>query len=357
MDSTELRDALEDAGLSQYQAEAYNTLLRLGTASATELADSCAVPSARIYDVLRDLETKGYIETYEQESLKARACDPAVVLDDLRGRASMLEDAADEIEHRWNEPEVDQHKLSIVKRFETVLQRAASLVRDAETEVQLAATPEQYETLKPALSEALSNGAVVKATLHTDPDAAVDDVEFDGVVTEARHRTLPTPFLALVDRTGTCFAPHSHSLNQYGVLADDYSLTYVFHWYFQTCLWEVWDEVYSVRPTDPPFVYADLRRCVRDVEPCLAEGVGVRARIEGFDTQTGDTAELVGEIVDVNYAGAGETDGSPPLSQLAGQVCLTVETDGARERYTVGGWGAILEDVEATRITVLDYAR
>lgn len=357
MDSTELRNALEDAGLSQYQAEAYSALLRLGAASATELADSCAVPTARIYDVLRDLETKGYIETYEQESLKARACDPAVVLEDLRGRASMLEDAADEIEHRWDEPEVDQHKLSVVKRFETVIQRAASLVRDAENEVKLAATPAQYEKLTPALREALSNDVLVKATLYTDPDVTVDDVEFDGVVTEARHRTLPTPFVVLVDRTETCFAPHSHSLNQYGVLADDYTLTYVFHWYFQTCLWEVWDEVYSVRPADPPFVYADLRRCVREVEPSLADGVSVRARVEGFYTQTGDAAELVGEIADVNYAGAGETEGSPPLSQLAGQVCFTVETEDSRELYTVGGWGAVLEDVEATRITVLEYRR
>lgn len=357
MDSTELRDALEDAGLSQYQAEAYNTLLQLGAASATELADSCAVPTARIYDVLRDLETKGYIETYEQESLKARACDPAAVLEDLRGRASMLADAADEIENRWDEPEVDQHKLSIVKRFETVMQRAASLIRDAENEVQLAVTPTQYEELKPALGEALSNDVIVKATLHTDPDTTVDDVAFEGFVTEARHRTLPTPFVVLIDRTGTCFAPHSHSLNQYGVLADDYTLTYVFHWYFQTCLWEVWNEVFSARPTNPPFVYADLRRCVRDLEPFLADGVRVRARIEGFYTQTGDAGKLVGEIVDVNYAGAGQTEGSPPLSQLAGQVCLTVRTEDGGELYTVGDWGAVLEDVEATRITVLDCFR
>jgi len=69
MDTEDLRDALEDAGLSQYQAEAYTALLRLGTASATELADACAVPTARIYDVLRDLEGKAYIETYEQGSL------------------------------------------------------------------------------------------------------------------------------------------------------------------------------------------------------------------------------------------------------------------------------------------------
>jgi sugar-specific transcriptional regulator TrmB len=355
MDSTELRDALEDAGLSQYQAEAYNTLLTLGAASATELADASTVPTARIYDVLRDLETEGYIETYEQDSLHARACDPETVLADLRGRASMLETAADEIEDRWEAPEVDRHMLSIVKRFETVFQRAASLVRDAENEVQLSVTVDQYEELKPALRAALENGAIVKVSLHTDPDEdapSFEDADFEGVVTEARHRTLPTPFVLLVDRTRTCFSPHAHSLNEYGVLVDDYTLTYVFHWYFQTCLWEVWDSVYSERGDEPPLAYADIRRCVRDVEPLLSADATVRATVDGFDTTTGASVELTGDIVDIHYSGASEANGTPALSQLAGQVCFTLAT--ASGTYSVGGWGAVLEEVEATRITITE---
>ncbi|MDS0298606.1 TrmB family transcriptional regulator [Halogeometricum sp. S1BR25-6] len=358
MNSTELRDALEDAGLSQYQAEAYNTLLQLGTASATELADACAVPTARIYDVLRDLEAKGYIETYEQDSLHARACDPETVLEDLRGRATMLETAADEIEDRWEAPEVDPHMLSIVKRFDTVLQRAASFIREAESEVQLSATPEQYENLRPALREAYRNDAIVKVSLHTDPDtdlSAFDAADFEGVVTEARHRTLPAPFVLLVDRTGTCFAPHANSLNQYGVLVDDYTLTYVFHWYFQTCLWEVWDTIYAEGDDDPPFVFADIRRCVRTIEPYFSAGATVRASVAGFDTETGEAVDLSGDVVELRYSGAAETDGTPPLSQLAGQVCFTLRTNGGS--YSVGGWGAVLEEVEATRVTITDVAK
>jgi sugar-specific transcriptional regulator TrmB len=356
MDSTELRDALEDAGLSQYQAEAYNTLLQLGSASATELADACAVPTARIYDVLRDLEAKGYIETYEQDSLHTRACDPEMVLADLRSRAEMLEDAADEIETRWEAPEVDQHKLSIVKRFDTVFQRAAAHISAAENEVQLSVTPEQFRELRPALREAFENGAVVKVSIHTEPgeeDTIPSYSELDGVVTEAVHRTLPTPFIALVDRTGTCFAPHSNSLNEYGVLVDDYTLTYVFHWYFQTSLWAVWDEIYSARAEEPPLVFADIRRCVRDVEPLLDEGYRVFAEVKGYFTETGNPVEMAGEVVDLHYTGVASTEGTPPLSQLAGQVCLTFESEEG-ETYTVGGWGAVLEDIEATRVTVVD---
>jgi sugar-specific transcriptional regulator TrmB len=351
MNTSELRAALEEAGLSQYQAEAYNTLLQLGAASATEIADACTVPTARIYDVLRDLESKGYIETYEQDSLHARARDPDEVLADLRERATMLTDAAEEIEERWEEPAVDTHKVSIVKRFDTVFDRARALIGDAENEVQLAVTPSQFRELSPALRRAFDNGAIVKLSLHTEEGESLpDSAEFDGVVTEVKHRTLPTPFVVLIDRTDTCFAPHAHSLNQYGVLVDDYTLTYVFHWYFLTCLWEVWDTVYSSRSASLPLDYADIRHCVREIEPLLSDGAQVRVAIEGFDTETGGSITLVGDVTGVQYSGGTSTDGAPALSQLAGQVSLSVRSDG--RVYTVGGWGAVLEDVEATRITV-----
>ena len=352
MNTAELRAALEEAGLSQYQAEAYNTLLRLGAASATEIADACTVPTARIYDVLRDLESKGYIETYEQDSLHARARDPDEVLTDLRERATLLTDAAEEIEDRWEEPAVDTHKVSIVKRFDTVFDRAAALISNAENEVQLAVTPTQFEQLRPALRRAFDSGAIIKLSIHTDEDdeELPDSASFDGVVTEVRHRTLPTPFVALVDRTNTCFAPHAHSLNQYGVLVDDYTLTYVFHWYFLTCLWEVWDTVYSSRSASLPLDYADIRHCVREIEPLLSDGARVRVAVEGFETSTGRPTSFVGDVRDVRYSGGTSSDGALALSQLAGQVSLTVATDG--DVYSVGGWGAVLEDVEATRITV-----
>jgi sugar-specific transcriptional regulator TrmB len=353
MNTAELRTALEEAGLSQYQAEAYNALLQLGAASATEIADACTVPTARIYDVLRDLEGKGYIETYEQDSLHARARDPNEVLADLRERATMLTEAAEEIEERWQEPAVDTHKVSIVKRFDTVFERARGLISEAENEVQLAVTPAQFEKLRPALRRAFDNGAIIKLSIHTDEDdgGPIPSVSrFDGVVTEVRNRTLPTPFVALVDRTNTCFAPHAHSLNQYGVLVDDYTLTYVFHWYFLTCLWEVWDTVYSSRSASLPLDYADIRQCVREIEPLLNDGARIRVAVDGFDTETGEPMSFVGHVTDVHYSGGTASSGAPALSQLAGQVSLTVISDG--EAYSVGGWGAVLEDVEAIRITV-----
>jgi len=112
MDDDELTEVLEDAGLSPYQSEAYVALLGLGTASATDIADACDVPDPRIYDVLRDLESKGYIETFQQDSLTARAHDPKDVLENLRSQSSRYLEAAEDIEERWNQPEITDHEVS-----------------------------------------------------------------------------------------------------------------------------------------------------------------------------------------------------------------------------------------------------
>ena len=352
METEQLRTALEAAGLSQYQSDAYIAVLELGKASAVEISDACSVPQARIYDVLRDLENDGYIETYEQDSLHARAHDPTEVLSRLREQAATFESAADEIEERWERPPVDDYMVSIVKRFDTVVDRARDLIAEAENEVQLSVSPEEFRELRPVLELARANDVVVKLAVHAeDSDDIPDEEEFADAVTEARHRDIHSPFLALVDRTKACFAPHDRSVNQYGVLVDDYTLTYVFHWFFLTSLWEVWETVFSARSTAPPMEYTNIRELVRDLEPLLSDGATVEATVRGFETGSGDPCEVSGIVVEATYAGVSTTDADAiPLAQLAGQVTLHL-VDGDEE-YTVGGWGAFVEDIEATRVTI-----
>lgn len=354
MDGNELTEILEDAGLSPYQADAFVTLLGLGSASATDIAQASDVPDPRIYDVLRGLEEMGYIETYEQNSLHARAHDPADVLADLRSRANRFETAADEIEDRWSRPDIEEHKVSIVKRLDTVLTRADELIRSATNQVQIGLTPAQFRDLSDALASAHESGVDVKICLFpatgTEPDLPSMEA-LASTCTEARYRTLPSPFVALVDRSWTCFSPHGDSTNEYGVIVNDRTHTYVFHWYFLTCLWEIHESIYSARGDEPPITYVDLRQCLRDVEPLLEDGVTVEATVYGFETDTGREVTRRGTITDVTYTGHSTSEErETPLFHLAGKASLTLATDDGP--YTVGGWGAMLEDYEATRITI-----
>ncbi|MFU8866367.1 TrmB family transcriptional regulator [Natronococcus sp.] len=354
MNPDELVATLEEAGLSPYQSDAFVTLLERGSASATDVAQASSVPDPRIYDVLRGLEDRGYVETYEQGSLQARACDPAGVLEDLRSRATRLESAADEIETRWTRPDIEDHAVSIVKRFDTVLTRANELVRSADHQVQIGLTPAQFDALEGALEAALAGGADVKVCLfpETADEPSLPSTErLARTCTEARYRRIPAPFVALVDRTWTCFAPNRHSANEYGVIVNDRTHAYVFYWYFNTCLWDVYDPVYSDRNEHAPITYVDIRECLRRVEPLLEDDRRVEAVVEGFETDTGNETTVSGTVTDVSYTGtAGGEGGSVPITQFAGKAAFTLES--GSETYSVGGWGAIVEDVEAVRIRI-----
>jgi len=352
MNKTELTSILEDAGLSPYQSDAYVTVLELGSASATSIAEESDVPDPRIYDVLRDLEGRGYVETYEQDSLHARAQDPAIVLEDLRKRADRFEDAAEEIETRWEAPAMDSHTVSFLKQIDTVLDKASAKIESATDQIEVAANLDQFEQLQPALEAAHERGAHIRLVLHVDEDGG-ENLPSESLLartaSEVRYRTIPMPFLTLVDRSSTCFAPHALSTNRYGIIVEDRTHAYVFHWFFIAGLWE--STVPVVEPGETlPRTYTDIRKCIRDIGPIIEDGVRVSVTIDGIDVESGESATIEGAVVDVEFPCLEAADERRPDRYLGGQATLVVDT--GNSVVEVGGWGAVMEDYEATRIVV-----
>jgi len=350
METEELVETLQQAGLSPYQATAYVTLLEMGTASATQIADASGIPGPRIYDVLRALSERGYVETDEEDTFRARAHSPTEVLADLRERADRLESAAAEVDERWEQPELKRNEASVVTRFQTVLDRAGMFLADATEQVHLSVTPEDFRRLRDPLERAHDRGVPVHLSVHTrqGEDPPKGDT-FRGVCKEARNHELPAPFVCLVDRQKACFSHHPDSFDQYGVLVNDQTHTYVFHWYFLTCLWEPWPVVHSERNTEPPIEYVDIRRLVREIRPLLEAGATVTVRVEGHDLETGGDRQFTGTVGDTLCQADAPED---TTLELSGQVSVLVDTE--EGRVSVGGWGAVVEDVEATRILLED---
>ncbi|ERG91758.1 MAG: putative transcriptional regulator [Haloquadratum walsbyi J07HQW1] len=352
MNRQELVTALENAGLSPYQADAYVAVLELGTAQATAVADASDVPDPRIYDVLRNLASEGYVEVYEQDSLHVRANSLDPMTADLEERAEQFMTAVDEIEHRWNDPPINDSAVTIVRKFETVLKNAIESVRSASVQVQVSLSVDAFHRLYPALAEATDNGVTVHLSIHTanGPETLPSTEKIADVCSEARYRELPAPFTVIVDRTETFFAPHTGSTNEYGILVNDRTHTYVFHWYFLTTQWDVWEHLYDESSSEPPIRYVDIRYCVQDIRPLVDAGDTVMIRVEGSETDSGSERVVEGEVVDVLTSDATET-AAGSITSYAGQVGMTIDT--GFDRVSVGGLGAMVEDVEAHRITVL----
>ena len=130
-----VKRGLEDAGLSDYQAEAYLTLLDRGTLPAVDVAKNCSIPVPRIYDVVTELERLGYVETLDRDTLHVRACDPVESIEDLHEKSDRLSDVASVIEDRWEQSPLGEHMMNVTKHAKTVFDHAEAAIRDADAAV------------------------------------------------------------------------------------------------------------------------------------------------------------------------------------------------------------------------------
>ncbi|MDD2836307.1 MAG: TrmB family transcriptional regulator [Methanothrix sp.] len=80
----EIVEGLRMLGLTEYEAKAYATLVGMGEATAREVHELSAVPRTRIYDILRDLESKGFVEFMQGSPTYYRAVEPDRVMKRLK---------------------------------------------------------------------------------------------------------------------------------------------------------------------------------------------------------------------------------------------------------------------------------
>lgn len=352
-DRESLKGILTDAGFSQYEADIYLSVLELTDASVADIAEVSPVPRSRVYDVLRDLEREGYLETYEGDSLRARIGDPSAVVESLEERSRDFVEAADGIEEIWEQPQITQSSVRVFQEHGSVISEARSQLTEADNIVHLAVSPDELEAVSDTLSELRDRGVIVRVVLHEGSDGFEEPSALDSlypeVATEVRFCTSLLPFVVLIDGNLTMLGVQSQLGSEHGMVIDDHILSSILHWYFQIQLWEPWDAVYS-SPEVCEMIYVSIRELIRDIESVRGTGEAVTVRVEGIATLTGERVTVTGEVDDILYADSNAAS-DQPFRQPFIQAAIVI-TDESRD-YTIGGYGAILEDIRATRITVL----
>ena len=71
---------LKGIGLTLYEAEAYVTLTSLISSTASEISEKSGIPRSKIYDVLKSLEKKNYLEVEDGRPLTYNVKSPVEVL-------------------------------------------------------------------------------------------------------------------------------------------------------------------------------------------------------------------------------------------------------------------------------------
>jgi HTH-type transcriptional regulator, sugar sensing transcriptional regulator len=84
--SEKTRRALKEFGLTEYETKAYISLVESGSLAASELSRIASIPYSKIYEIIGNLERKGWVESEQGRPSKYYAKPPSTALESSRIR-------------------------------------------------------------------------------------------------------------------------------------------------------------------------------------------------------------------------------------------------------------------------------
>ena len=168
--------------LNIYEVKVWTALLSRGVAAAGELADISGVPRSRSYDVLENLEKKGFIVMKLGKPIKYIAVRPEEILKRIRKKVqedadtqlAMLEKVNDtdiyreiELLYKQGIDKIEPSELSgVLKGRKNVYDHLKTIIANAEKSVCIVTTEKglvrKVDLLKSVIKKAKSNGVKVK---------------------------------------------------------------------------------------------------------------------------------------------------------------------------------------------------
>lgn len=205
--SRESIEALQLLGLTDYETRAYVTLTSLISANATEISVNANIPRSKVYQVLKNLVKKDFIEMSRGKPLKFTVIPPHEVFQKSRNHIKAALDVAEtELNHVY-ESQIPQVPAPIwlIHGQEKIVNKEMEIILRAEESLFIMGGlmfPEEPPQLKDHLERSMKNGVDIR--MLTAPKCWVDGVE---VPTREIMKDLPiqvkffpVPFIKLIVR-------------------------------------------------------------------------------------------------------------------------------------------------------------
>src|SRR5712692_2805896 len=168
------RRALKDFGLTEYEVKAYVALVESGPMPASQLSTSATIPYSKIYEILGNLERKGWVETEQGRPSKYFPKPPSTALESSRVRTentlkSSQTEALSELEPLYEKKGVQERPdIWIVRGQNNIVDRIRETLGRTKRELLVAMpiVPESVISLAtPSLSLLMSRGIKVSVML------------------------------------------------------------------------------------------------------------------------------------------------------------------------------------------------
>lgn len=174
----ELLNKLQKLGLNLYEAKAYASLLKVGTANAYKISKESGIPRARIYDVLESLTKRGLAMLEEtNENVKTYTPVPSKIFLDRTKKEweSDFDEVSVELQALEEEKKQDIYVFTI-KGKENITAYCKQLIKEANSYVLVSMWNQMYELLLPELKECQNRGCNVLGISHNieEPIAGIE---------------------------------------------------------------------------------------------------------------------------------------------------------------------------------------
>ncbi|MFW5786724.1 MAG: TrmB family transcriptional regulator [Halanaerobiales bacterium] len=185
----EIIDTLSDLGFNKYEAEAYLILLQKGNISAYEISKKSGVPQSKIYETVKKLVERGLAVARGSNPVKY---SPLPINEFLDRYKSQVEDKISYLKENLkdidNQPQLDY--MWHFDRKDQILNKASSIIKNAERKLNIEIWDEQLELLIEPLNNAEKRDVEIMIVLYGEKDCNIGQVyhhQMEGMRKEARR--------------------------------------------------------------------------------------------------------------------------------------------------------------------------
>lgn len=187
MDEDEAVEALTRLGLRTYEARVFVALQKLGTGSASDVAEVADVPRSQVYGAAEGLQERELLEVQESRPTVYRPIPPQAaerkLLEQIESTGQEAFDYLERVRDSYADDEEESETLWTVRGSSTITERAVELIGDAESRVIYGVDDPAHvsDTAVAALSAAAHEG--ITAVVLSENPAVLAAVEDDAIET------------------------------------------------------------------------------------------------------------------------------------------------------------------------------
>jgi len=147
-----LTNSLASLGLTQYESVTYLSLMNEGVCSAREISGICGMPYGKTYEVIRNLEKKGFVEILPTKPLQCTAVEPENAFKQVRetflNKVKRIESHVKRVAHRKKIDSRDKPVFLMIKGRSLINRRIERMIAGAKKNIFVLTTQNGRERMK-----------------------------------------------------------------------------------------------------------------------------------------------------------------------------------------------------------------